>query len=281
MTVRRAGARLRRALGPRDALSALAVGVGHLLIGRRELSGRGFVSNESPLIIAGMHRSGTSMVARLLEKGGVYVGGSWVDRNHEALHFSRANRAMMGEGPYMLRDYGWSAPKTDDYIQARSGYAERAAARISVFFGDRCGQSVWGWKDPRNNLTLPVWLSIYPSARVLHVVRDGRSAALSLADRDGLDPAFGLALWAHYTSRVERALKAVDEARKLMVRFEDVVAKPTETLQKLFAFAGLEPVASLDEIAGHVDSGLAAARAADPRMAAVGDHPLLAEYGYH
>ena len=238
------------------------------------------MSDESPLIIAGMHRSGTSIVARLLERGGLYVGGSWVDENHESLHFSRANRAMMGEGPYMLHDYGWTAPKTDEFIQARRGYAERAAARVSVFFAERAGESVWGWKDPRNCVTLPVWLSIYPNARVLHVIRDGRSVALSLADRDALHPAFGLALWAYYVSRAERALEAVPEPRKLAVRFEDVMEAPATTLGTLYEFAQLEPVASFDSITFDVDAGLASARRSDPRLADVQDEPLLARYGY-
>lgn len=273
-------ARLRRAPGFRDQVSTMAVVVGRLLLRRRPCSGSGLVSEESPVIIAGMHRSGTSLVARLLERGAMYVGGSWVDENHESIHFSRANRAMVGEGAYMLHDYGWTAPKTDEFIQARRGYAERAAARVSVFFAERVGETVWGWKDPRNCLTLPVWLSIYPNARVLHVVRDGRSVCLSLADRDGLHPAFGLALWAHYVTRAERALEAVAEPGKLTVRFEDLMAAPGATLRRLFEFAQIEPPASVDSIASDVDSARASARLSDPRLADVEDHPLLARYGY-
>jgi hypothetical protein len=238
------------------------------------------VSDELPVIIAGMHRSGTSLVARLLERGGMYVGGSWVDEHHESIHFTRANRAMNGEGHYMLHDYGWTAPKTDEFIQARRGYAERAAATASVFFAERGDETVWGWKDPRNSLTLPVWLSIYPGARVLQVVRDGRAVALSLADRDELDPAFGLDLWAHHVTRVERALEGVADSRKLTVRYEDLMEAPEETLQTLLEFAQLRPSASLDSIVVGVDPSRAAARRADPRLGEIRDHPLLARYGY-
>ncbi len=34
------------------------------------------------------------------------------------------------------------------------------------------GLKAWGWKDPRNTFTLPMWLSIFPKARVLHVLRN-------------------------------------------------------------------------------------------------------------
>ncbi len=272
--------RIRRVPGIRDALSMMAAASGHVLLRRAPAEGTGFVSSETPFIITGMHRSGTSLVARLLERGGMYIGGSWLDQNDEALHFSRANRAMLGEGPYALRDYGWTAPKTAEFIRIRRGYAERAAANTSAFFADFREERVWGWKDPRTCLTLPVWLKIYPSARVLHVVRDGRAVALSLTDRDDLHPAFGLGLWEYYVTRVEEALETMPNSHHHTVRFEDVTQAPAETLPKLYEFAQLEQPAGLDAIVADVDAKRATARLSDPRIAGMGDHPLLGQYGY-
>lgn len=279
-TLSRAIGRMRRVPGIRGALSMMAAASGHLLLRRAPAQGTGFVSGETPIIITGMHRSGTSLVARLLERGGMYIGGSWLDENDEALHFSRANRAMLGEGPYALRDYGWTAPKSEEFIGARRGYAERAAANTSAFFADLREERVWGWKDPRTCLTLPVWLAIYPGARVLHVVRDGRSVALSLTDRDDLHPAFGLGLWAYYVTRVEEALETVPNSHQHTVRFEDVTQAPAETLPELYEFAQLEQPGNLDAIVADVDAKRATARLDDPRIAGMGDHPLLGRYGY-
>jgi hypothetical protein len=227
-----------------------------------------------------MHRSGTSIVTRLLERGGMYAGGSWLDENHESIYFSRANRAMCGEGPYLVHDFGWTAPKSDDFIAARRGYAERAARDAPAFFAERRGERVWGWKDPRNALTLPVWLSIYPNAKALHVVRDGRAVALSLAERDRLDVSFGLALWAHYAERAEGTMDRLPEARRLSVRFEDLGAAPVDTLARLYAFAGLEPKEPLEVIARAVKPERATEPLSDPRIAGLADHPMLAHYSY-
>ena len=41
----------------------------------------------------------------------------------------------------------------------------------------------WGWKDPRTSLTLPYWLRLFPTARVIHVHRDPAQAARSLHAR--------------------------------------------------------------------------------------------------
>ena len=270
-----------RAPGVRDLVSMALAGLGRQLLRRPPLSPVGLVSEESPVIITGMHRSGTSLVARLLERGGMYVGGSWVDRNHESIYFKRANMKITGEGYYKLHDYGWAAPKTDDFFRARQGYAERAATGIASFFAERAGQDVWGWKDPRNCLTLPMWLAVYPSARVLHVVRDGRAVALSLTDRDGLHPAFALALWAQYLTRAERAMEALPDSRKLTITFERLAEAPEPTLRSLYQFADLALPEAFDAIIADIDTGRASAWAGDTRLADIGDHPLLGAYGYH
>ena len=272
--------RVGRVLGIRDMMSSAAVGAGHLFLRRGPNSGQGRVSEEAPIIVIGMHRSGTSLVSRLLERGGVYVGGSWQDENYEAIHFLRANRAMVGEGPRMLRDFGWTAPKTNEFIQERRGYAEQAVRRIDTFFAERTDEEVWGWKDPRNTITLPVWLSIFPHALVVNVLRDGRSVALSLTDRDMLHPAFALGLWAHYVTRAEKNLEALPEARKFTIRFEDLVEDPASHVPALYEFAGCTSSEHLKVLTTDVDSTKAAARLDDPRIADMEDHPLLARLGY-
>src|SRR5207302_9249377 len=40
--------------------------------------------------------------------------------------------------------------------------------------------SPWGWKDPRNTFTLPMWLHIYPDAKLISIERHGVDVAESL-----------------------------------------------------------------------------------------------------
>jgi hypothetical protein len=165
-----------------------------------------------------------------------------------------------------------------EFIEARHGYAERTA-RWAANRLAKHATAIWGWKDPRNCLTLPIWLSIYPGARVLHIIRDGRAVALSLADRDSLDPDFGLSLWALHVERTEAALATLPDERQHTIRYEDLMADPGETLRGVFEFAGL-PLDDVDKIAGAADSSRVGARREDPRTARFARHPLLNRYGY-
>jgi len=258
---------------------AFAAAVGRQTLRQRPNGGSGFVSDEAPLIIAGMHRSGTSIMSDLLVEAGVYLGGTQVDEHQESVHFSRANRAMLGEAAAQVYEFGWAAPKRREFIEARRGYAEKAARDLRSYFRDRKGEQVWGWKDPRNSLTLDVWLAIFPNARVLHILRDGRTVALSLADRDDLDPSFGLALWAHYVEEAERGMERLPADRRCTVRYEDFVQQPKVVLEQMLRFAGIDaPVG--DAALEKVDAKVASARDADPRIAEIREHAVLERYGY-
>jgi len=147
-----------------------------------------------PVIIIGMHRSGTSMIARLLEDSGLFVGWRKED-NHEATFFHRANdwvlnqccatwdnpgsaRYLEGSGAFpvvaeYLRD-SLSSPKVIEFLGIKNFLRHRSLLNFPF---------PWGWKDPRSTFTLPVWTAIFPQARIIHVRRHGIDVAQSLRVR--------------------------------------------------------------------------------------------------
>ena len=157
--------------------------------------------NSPPLIIVGMHRSGTSILARLLSQLGVWLGADCHPRRMESLFFRHTNDALLS-----LAQSSWYRPQgflkslvdPGKRVLYRKEALEAWESRRTVrYFGldpwARNGsliheQRPWGWKDPRNSLALKVWLEIFPHAKVLHVVRNGIDAADSLLVRDGCPP---------------------------------------------------------------------------------------------
>lgn len=148
-----------------------------------------------PVLVLGMHRSGTSMVVRALRDMGLFTG--WLrDPNDEATFFLKLNA-------WLLRQCGgaWDHPEVIDDVlcdaSLRRVYAEAlkqatespraasylgplryvAGARLSSF------DQRWGWKDPRTTFTLPLWSDVFPDLRIVHVVRHGLDVALSLRAR--------------------------------------------------------------------------------------------------
>ncbi len=282
----------------------------------------------SPVIILGAHRSGTSIVTRLLEQLGMFVGAR-LDENAEALHFSRLNT-------WVLHCSGgrWDTPSCIEYLLADEPGVELAAdylhqrlALISSlsYLGKenalRYGSvyqipTAWGWKDPRNTITLPLWLKLFPNALLIHVVRNGIDVADSLYRRQmsgfqagreryyilkwliplyakegwfGESPRVmvrrsGFDLWQEYLTYAERFTAPV-AAQVLELRYEDFVAKPAEHLKQLAEFSQLETSAErIAAATASVRRERSFSFASDPALYAlweqVRDTPWMKKYGY-
>jgi len=138
-----------------------------------------------PVIVMGMHRSGTTLVAELLDEVGVFMGLE-LGHYHESAFFQRLNQDL-------LANYGADWTRPGPFLEAMADPEQvqacvcqvRAAVAVESAVNEVGGPGQpWGWKDPRNTLTLPVWLGCYPRATVIHVVRNGVEAALSLHRRE-------------------------------------------------------------------------------------------------
>lgn len=158
-----------------------------------------------PVIVIGMHRSGTSLVAGMLGALGVYVGPEFgapaggdltaqaragrLSGYAEAAAFFRVNEQLLRAGRA-----SWS--RVEPFLQRRgqSAWGQSAALALQAH---TCGsllrdflrplsedyQGPWGWKDPRNSLTLPLWRQLFPEVRIVHVVRNPDAVVRSLHRR--------------------------------------------------------------------------------------------------
>ena len=150
---------------------------------------------KQPLIILGMHRSGTSLVARCLDDIGLYTGSS-KDDNFESVFFLDLNNWMMRSC-----HASWDNPRSFKFmssvvekellrvieLQMRSFFRRRRylGTRKALKYKDlRDLDFPWGWKDPRNTFTIDLWQKIFPECRMLHVYRHPVDVAASLSLRE-------------------------------------------------------------------------------------------------
>src|SRR5438874_5638885 len=96
--------------------------------------------------------------------------------------------------------------------------------------------SVWGWKDPRNSLTLPFWENVLPGLKTLIMVRNPLEAAYSMRERNGTSYSFGLRLWEIYNRRV---IEAVDEKDRLVTHYDSFFRDAESELRRIVRFVGL------------------------------------------
>lgn len=211
-----------------------------------------------PVCIAGMHRSGTSMIARMLHICGLYLGpeeelhpaqpdnpeGFW-----EHMRFQDINdRLLQGFGgawdaPPALPE-GWHLDPVLDPIRTE------ARALVAEFRP----HEPWGWKDPRSSLTLPFWQTVIPDLQVLVALRNPLDVAASLTKRGYASQVFGVRLWKAYTDGMEPYL---DSDRTLYTHYSAYFEDTRAELERVCSFIGLRPSESqMDEAVATVSGGL-------------------------
>ena len=148
----------------------------------------------APVIIVGMHRSGTTMLARLLEPLGLFQGER-TSHNHEALYFEQINDWLFRQA-----NASWDNPTNFRFINERFksvvidviGRYLRGIRRVD-FLGLRKALRYadirdidvpWGWKDPKNTFTVGIWKAVFPAAKILHIYRNPLDVAESLRLRE-------------------------------------------------------------------------------------------------
>lgn len=164
-----------------------------------------------PVILAGMHRSGTSFAASVLQAAGVAMGERMypADRGNVKGHFEDMDflevhrEALVKLG---LNETGWTDVWPLEVAPEVAEQGRRLAAAKAAGFA-ASGQKAWGWKDPRSTLFLEYWRSVMPGARFVFMYREPWEVADSLfrraTDKPILEkPRRAIDLWTAYNRRV-------------------------------------------------------------------------------
>jgi hypothetical protein len=144
-----------------------------------------------PIIIIGMHRSGTSMLADLLNHCGVFIGKD-IDNNNESLFFRNLNRWM-----FLQAGASWDNPENFNYIDEifikdlSYNIKKHIYGVKSYKFHNNIKKLInsptpWGWKDPLNTFTSEIWRQIFPQSRFIHIYRNPIDVAESLRNREAI-----------------------------------------------------------------------------------------------
>jgi hypothetical protein len=165
-------------------------------------------------IVIGMHRSGTSFLAKALQKHGVNMGkklmgpykGDEIDHceNMEFVTLDREMLAMANDGKTF---HSGLMPPDEAVILALAGEYGPQIERVVKLNSDR----TWGWKDPYTalliKLYMPYVLAIDDDPFIYCCFRRPEKIADSLRRRQGLNPEAGAKIAREYQRRIISFLK--------------------------------------------------------------------------
>ena len=249
-----------------------------------------------PVFIVGAARSGTSLLFRVLalHQQATWLS-NWVQRFPALPHLTALNavsravparraRVWFGSSGDNAYVYGSERPVGErlfpqpveaESLYHRAGMPEVWAADVAVpedtparlrrafelaSRADR--RQVHVAKRIANNRRIPLLRQVFPEARFVEIVRDGRAVAASLAKVDwwaesvvwwyGGSPAswreegrdewtLCARNWVEEVRAVREGLAVVPSSAKLSISYEELVAKPQEVVARVAEFASLDP----------------------------------------
>lgn len=181
-----------------------------------------------PLLIGGMHRSGTSLTASIFADAGLDVGPALLGAApanpmgyfEDVGFFDFHRRALVGQG---LCSEGYTAT-----LRGVVPAALESEASGLVSARTRPGVA-WGWKEPRTTLFLDFWQDRIPDACHVFVFRRPWEVADSLFRRGdetfAVQPAFALDVWTHY-NRLILDFVQLHSDRCVVFEISQVIAEP-------------------------------------------------------
>lgn len=132
-----------------------------------------------------------------------------------------------------LEEYGWTRGQVRDLSLEVDSYANL----LREFFGRtlaRSGKRRWLEKTPGNVFAFRQIRDIFPDARFVHIIRDGRDTVASLAKR-GFSPLLAVSRWYYATLT---GIQYRDWPNYYELRYEDLVRDPRQELSRLCNFLG-------------------------------------------
>ncbi len=208
-----------------------------------------------PFFIVGCPRSGTTLLSLMLDahpKLAVPPESHFIVPLAPRRGLGRLMRPASLEDilPYLARRKWTIEPAALRAAVSRTApgsYPELVRAVFSTY-AEAEGKPRWGDKTPRYVDHVALLAKLFPDALFIHLIRDGREVAASLAERrwGPSSPVLGAFVWRRSIRRARRAGRRL-AGRYMELRLEDLVSEPERQLRRVCAFLGEDYVPQMLE----------------------------------
>jgi hypothetical protein len=220
-----------------------------------------------PLFVLGVSRSGTTMLRVILDRSS---GIAIPDETFFVPQLARRHRGVVDPAELLddlrrlPRLAAWEIPAEDLAARLRPGMTiGDALDGVFAAYAAKHGKPRWGDKTPMYMRHLGLIDRLFPDAQYVHLIRDGRDAALAFLDMpEGVvtrtwahprSPAGFACEWRTEVAGARDLGRRVGQTRYLEIRYEDLVADTEAVVRSVCSFAGLHFDPVMLDYAGVVD----------------------------
>ena len=219
-----------------------------------------------PFFIVGCTRSGTTLISRMLDSHSnlaVYHESHFYHLLHHDLHrygdlkqLANLRRFITDVREVLRRQKKMPPPEEKEFLDALSAPTfENVLAAMLHLYAKQQEKIRGGDKTPGHHSYLGEILEKLPGSPVIFVLRDPRDAVLAIREKFGVSLKGATALWnAAFVSYTKFS------RRVHLVRYEDLVRRPVETVQAMCAYLGEKYEPDMLRFFEHIPARLAKIR---------------------
>jgi hypothetical protein len=205
-----------------------------------------------PVFIVGAARSGTTLLKTMLDRHpdvaippeSHFIPYLWARRRRYGSQgrIYHQQRLLRDLASTRFRHWGLSIDAVRD--EMASTVSERfpdAVEAIYLAYAHSRGKGRWGDKTPRYVARMELLADLFPHARFVHIVRDGRDVALSVLDLRKLHTHAATAafFWRRRVKQGRNAARMLAPGRYLEVHYEDLIDDPASSMRIICTFLHL------------------------------------------
>ena len=220
------------------------------------------------LIVAGFHRSGTSLVCRLLHRAGLFLGYDLMGAafSNPYGHFEDVEVVRLHE--QLLADNGQTWMVSEPFLPVIVEPHWRGMERIVQL--RNAEHSLWGFKDPRVCSFMMAWKHLLPGAKVLLVYRHFSDTTYSLGRRQSTElfskPTGPQRMYRRFWEEPDLALRMWLTHNEALLTFARTYPEDTLAMSMDMAQSGFPIIKAINQRWGFGLDEVAASEVIDPTI---------------
>jgi hypothetical protein len=219
---------------------------------RADNAGKIQLTRDAPFFVVGAHRSGTTLLRFMLSSHprlylppeSEFIPAFFGRAPTRSM--SRAESQRILEKIFRLRfvcEWRDARPDIDELVpDGETITPARLLDALYTAYARQHGATRWGDKTPTYTSHIDTLHCVFPEAKFIHLIRDGRDVALSVIDTWGrrahVDLVFAARTWSRRINEAQSAASRLRPDLWIELRYEDLVTDPESQLRRICRFLG-------------------------------------------
>lgn len=196
--------------------------------------------NKKVVVVLGMHRSGTSTVALILQELGVNMGDRLLGASSSNPYGHAEDEDFLDLHELMLKGAKGSWDFPPKQIKLKRIF-EKHKDKIKSLIDNKNTKGSWGWKEPRTTLFSKNYHELLDNPYYICIHRDALEVAQSLKKRNRMPIKKGVKLSEQYKGALNDFLQSCNPNKVLHIYFSELHNPKHDIVSQLVNYLDIQP----------------------------------------